>query len=120
MKTKINSIPGKMDTYWVSDVNAILDVVTNYSIPLKDFSEAILGKGLHRPRLTKPVHGLLTQVLHRVLCSLKFIPLLERKYFLNLQKTVSNNLLQFNLKTMRFPEFLLRNLLQQPGQTDLN
>lgn len=46
MKTLIHSIPGKMDTFWLSDVHAILDTWTTYVVSLADFKEAVLIKGL--------------------------------------------------------------------------
>ncbi len=53
MKTQIHSIPGKMDTYWISDVNAILDIWTTYTVSLKDFNEAVLVKGINHSKAHK-------------------------------------------------------------------
>lgn len=47
MKTPVHSIPGKMDTFWIQDVHAILDQWTTYVVPLADFKEAVLVKGLN-------------------------------------------------------------------------
>jgi len=55
MKTQIHSIPGKMDTYWVSDVNAILDVWTTYAVSLQDFSDAVLVKGVKHAKANKGI-----------------------------------------------------------------
>lgn len=44
---KIHSIPGKFEVNWLDDVKAILDKVTNYSISLEEFKEAVLDKGLN-------------------------------------------------------------------------
>lgn len=43
---KVQEIPGKMTSVWESDVNAVLDIWTSYSISLDEFKEAILIKGL--------------------------------------------------------------------------
>lgn len=55
MKTKINTVPGKMDTYWVSDANAILDVWTTYAVSLKEFSDAVLVKGIKHSKANKGI-----------------------------------------------------------------
>lgn len=48
MKTKIHSIPGTMDTYWVSDVNAVLDVWKSNTINQKDLDQALLIEGMQQ------------------------------------------------------------------------
>jgi len=54
MKTKIHSIPETMDTYWVSDVNAVLDVWKTNTITQKDLDEALLIDGINQ---LKTNHG---------------------------------------------------------------
>ncbi len=46
MKTKINLIPGKMESFHVPEVNAILDKWINYDVTLQEFDDAVLHKGL--------------------------------------------------------------------------
>lgn len=53
MKTKIHSIPNTEDTYWVSDVNAVLEVWNTNTITLKDFNDAVLGEGMNQLRTNK-------------------------------------------------------------------
>lgn len=55
MKTQINSIPGKMDTYWVPDVHSILDVWTTYAVSMQEFSDAVLVKGVKYAKANKGI-----------------------------------------------------------------
>lgn len=47
MKSKLHSIPDKMDTFWISEVHAVLDQWITYSVSLADFKEAVLIKGVN-------------------------------------------------------------------------
>lgn len=46
MPTKIHEIPGKLVVQFEPSVKAVIDTWTNYQVSLKDFSDAILNKGL--------------------------------------------------------------------------
>lgn len=46
MKTKVYSIPQKMDTHWLPEVKAILDTVHSYALSLSEFKTAVIEKGL--------------------------------------------------------------------------
>jgi hypothetical protein len=55
MKTLIHSIAGKMDTYWISDVKAMLDVWTTYAVSLQEFSDSVLVKGIKHAKANKAI-----------------------------------------------------------------
>jgi hypothetical protein len=55
MRTQIHNIPGKMETSWISEVNAVLDTWTTYVVSLSDFKEAVLVKGLDYARKHKGI-----------------------------------------------------------------
>jgi|GEM_PF-1024495 len=53
MKTLVHSIPGKLETYWLSDANSMLDIWTTYSITLAEFKETILERGIKYAKANK-------------------------------------------------------------------
>lgn len=50
MAAKVYDIPGKLSVEWESDVKAIVDTWTNYSVTLDQFKDAVLEKGVSYAR----------------------------------------------------------------------
>ncbi|MBU1221135.1 hypothetical protein KKF34_01530 [Myxococcota bacterium] len=46
MPSKVFEIPGKLSVEWETDVKAIVDTWTNYTVTLEQFKDAVLGKGV--------------------------------------------------------------------------
>jgi len=43
---KIHQIPGHLESFWLPDASAILDVWTDFNVSLEQYEEAVLDKGI--------------------------------------------------------------------------
>ena len=96
----IYEIKGKMTVNWNGDVKAIVDTWNDYSVPLEDFSEAVLVKGLDHARANGGVAwivdssnatGVFSQEIQAFIASTVFSTLATNgiKYFITITSTRS-------------------------------
>ena len=98
--TIIQEIPGKMVTTWNSEVKAVIDTWTTYSISLEEMTEAVLVKGVNYAQIrggiawivdSSKAEGVFAPAIQEFIGSTIFPKFVEIgiKYFITIKPEVS-------------------------------